>query len=412
MITTGFRLCALPREMWEQDVSLDGRRIAIRSFVEDALGIKRRMAKGVNLENERVRYSLCCAGIEAAASQQQTEPADDAGQFSRTLEAHHLPIVALGAGYLDVLALVSQRLPVQSSETRLGATFFPPDKVEEHKTEFYAFAKESGLADHEVVQQRVAFFNLAHQFGCGVIELQNAFHSVAMREPILHAPVEDTHEVHFPPWPEDEEAVDNRGRNLHDILREQLREAIRDVREGRPGAVNFSNQPHNVITDVLHEFVYSEPAQTDGPLYIQVIYTDGSQAEPFPVRCLPRRADLASLRGSQPLRVALMSMRHLQMDHDVDMAWFRNREVSKSRTFAETDALCHLQTRKQLQEARGEGALRIHLYQTGLQPAVIGFYRALVEELMHRAHSPPSLEVIPYYYYRKEETCRPAKAWH
>jgi hypothetical protein len=212
---------------------------------------------------------------------------------------------------------------------------------------------------------------------------------------------------------DDEEATDNSGRNLYDILREQVQRAIYAVREGRTGAINFSNQPHNVVTEVLHDFVYKDPRDTDGPVYIQVVYTDGSQGEPFPLHCLPRRAksDLANLRRSQPLRAALMSMRHLEMDHDVDMAWFRNREVSKSRTFAETDTFCYLQTRNQLREARSESDLRIYLYQTGLQPAVIGFYRALVEELMHRADSTPSLEVVPHYF-RRKTGYRPGQPWH
>lgn len=92
------------------------------------------------------------------------------------------------------------------------------------------------------------------------------------------------------------------------------------------------------------------------------------------------------------------------------MAWFRNREVSKSRTLGETDAFCYQYTRDQLKMTRPEGALRIYLYQTGLQPAVIGFYRAVVEEFLQRASSPPSLEVVPHYFSHKRGY-RPGQPW-
>lgn len=413
MITTRFYLCALPGAMWEQDVSWNDHSIAIHSFVEDALGIERRIRKGVNQDNERTRYNLCCARIEAAISSWPMASATNAKQFKAALGARRLPAIALEAGYLDLLAPIIQKAPVKASEIRLGATFFPPEMAEPHNSAFDNLARQLGVADHVDARRRGAFFQLARQFGCGVVELQNAFQFVAAGEPARLESVQDESDAYQAQLPKEEEATDNTGRDLRDILRDQVRCAIHAAREGRTGAVNFSNWFHNVITEVLHEFVYKDPGDTDGPVYIQVVYTDGSQGEPFPLHCLPQRAesDLTGLRRSQPLRVALMSMRHPEMDHDVDMAWFRNREVSKSRTFAETDTFCYLQTRNQLRETRSEGDLRIYLYQTGLQPAVIGFYRALVEELMHRADSPPSLEVIPHYF-RRKTGYRPGQPWH
>ncbi|HUW95602.1 MAG TPA: hypothetical protein VMW58_07420 [Anaerolineae bacterium] len=412
MITTRFYLCALPAAMWEEDVSWNDHSIAIHSFVEDALGIERRIGKGVNQDNERTRYNLCCARIEAATYSWPMSSAADAKQLKAALKARRLPAITLETDYLNVLALVTQKAPVKASEIRLGATFFPPEMVEAHYSAFDDLARQLGLAEYTDVRQRVAFFQLAHQFDCGVVELQDAFHFVTGDGPARLAPLQDDSDACEALLPRDEEATDNYGRNLYDILREQVQRAIQAVREGGTGAINFSNQPHNVITEVLHEFAYSDPGDTNGPVYIQVVYTDGSQGEPFPLRCLPQRAqsDLADLRRSQPLRVALMSMRHLEMDHDVDMAWFRNREVSKSRTLAETDTFCYLQTRNQLRETRSGGDLRIYLYQTGLQPAVIGFYRALVEELVRRADSPASLEVVPHYFQRRTGY-RPGQPW-
>ncbi len=415
MITTRFTLCALPAAAWAQDTTWGSHTIAIRSFVEDAQGIEHRLAKGVNQDNERARYSLCCSRLEAALMQLPSASAVSKEAFRSALGAAHLPIVTLGAEYLDVIELMYRKAPPRSSEMRLGTTFFPPDLVEAHVAAFSTLATDLGLADHTAVQQRVAFFQLAREHDCGVIELEDPYRfedAITVTVPQI-AIEEEVPSHYYQDIETDERAFDNEGRNAYEILREQVEAAIRCVREGRPRAVNFSNQPHNIITEVLNEFVYSESGSVEKPTYVQVIYTDGSQGEPFPLRCLPKRdeAEIERLSQVQPLRVALLSMRHLALDHDVDMAWFRNREVSKARAFAETDAFCYAQTRKLLQESRDSEHLRLYLYQTGLQPAVIGFFRALVEELVFRAKSPPSLEVVPYYH-RSKGGYQQGHAWH
>ena len=73
-----------------------------------------------------------------------------------------------------------------------------------------------------------------------------------------------------------------------------------------------------------------------------MIYTDGSQGENLPLQCLPKREkeEFEILLKFPPLRAALLSMRHLEMDDKVDISWFRNREVSKARAFSETDQFC------------------------------------------------------------------------
>lgn len=413
MITTQFTLCAVPSVAWEQDIQWGDHTIAIRSFVADALSIERRLGKGANLENERARYNLCCARLEVAPKLPLHVPVSEPDAFRSALNAARLPVCFVSAGYLDAIDLMVRKAALKSMEMRLGATFFPPNAVEAHIEAFSSLAAEMGLADHADVQRRIVFFRFARQFACGVIELQDPYQfeqdvtvsasQIALEEP---APPE------FQAMELDEGAFDNEGRNAAEILRERVEDALRHARQGRAGAVNFSNQPHNVITEVLNEFAYSESGRVEEPVSIQVIYTDGSQGKPFPLRCLPRRNpdDLAHLAQAQPLRAAMLSMRHLGMDRDVDMAWFRNREVSKARAFSETDEFCYVQTQKQLQQSRFGGDLRLFFYQTGLQPAVIGFYRALIEELLHRAGSPPSIEVIPHYY-RGKAGYRQGQPW-
>jgi hypothetical protein len=414
MITTYFYLCALPRAMWEQDVSWNERAIAIHSFVKDAIGIERRIQKGVNQDNERTRYNLCCARIEATVVSQPLTSAATVEQFKASFAAHRLPASALEAGYLTALAHIIQQAPLDTSKFRFGASFYTPDMVASHNTAFSQLAEQAGLGSDADVKRRRAFFELARQFDCGVVELQNAFQFLKAEAPAHVASVREKSDTSFDEPAEEEEVTDNESRDdLYAILEEQIQKAIEQVRAGRPGVVNFSNQPHNVITEVLNEFVYQDTSKSTEPTYIQVVYTDGSRAEPFPLLCLPGRTknDLAGLDHVHPLRVSLMSMRHLEMDDAVDMAWFRNSEVSKSRTLAETDMFCYEQTRRDLEGTRSEGKLRIYLYQTGFQPAVIGFYRALVEELLHRAGSPASLEVTPYYFSRRNGYW-PGQSWN
>lgn len=404
MITTYFYLCSLPRTMWEQDVSWNEHIIALHSFVKDAIGIERRIQKGVNQDNERTRYNLCCARIEATVASQALTSAATVEQFKAAFAAHRLPASALETGYLTALARIIQQAPLETSRFRLGATFFTPEMIASHNTAFSQLAEQVGLANDVDVKRRIAFFELAQQFDCGVVELQNAFQFLKAEAPAQVVSVQEKSDASYDELMEEEEVIDNESRDdLHAILEEQIQKAIEHVHADRPGVVNFSNQPHNVITEVLNEFVYQDTSKSTEPTYIQVVYTDGSRAEPFPLLCLPGRTknDLARLDDVHPLRVSLMSMRHLEMDDAVDMAWFRNSEVSKSRTLAETDMFCYEQTRRELKETRAEGSLRIYLYQTGFQPAVIGFYRALVEELLHRAGLPASLEVTPCYFSRR-----------
>jgi len=414
MITTHFMLCAVPTVIWEHDTTLGNQVIAIRSFVEDALGIERRIARAVNEDNERARYNLCCVRLETALKLSPHASVRDGHEFCSALEAFHLPVFPLSAQYLDVIDLMYHKSTARSVEMRLGATFFPPDTVDNHIAMFSVLAKDLGLSDRSDVQRRIAFFKLAGQHDCGVIELQDPFQferQVAVIAP--HLVVEETSSSQYQSIEPDERSFDNEGCDAYDILREQVEDAVRRAREGRPGVVNFSNQPHNVITEVLNEFVYSESGQAERPVLIPVIYTDGSQGKAFPLLCLPQRkeVELARLAEAKPLRVALLSMRHLDMDHDVDVAWFRNREVSKARAFAETDEFCYTQTQKELQQSRSDSDLKLYLYQTGLQPAVVGFYRAVVEELLYRSNQPPSLEVVPYYF-RGKAGYRQGQPWH
>ncbi len=411
MTTTHITLCAVPAAMWATTEPTDDGRPTVGIFVRDALAIEKRTKKGVNLEDERVRYSLCCARIEALACTRMQYIKSQA-DFKRLLDSGMFPAYPLGVNYLDVLMrlLAEDHLQVRTSGIRLGATFFPPEAVREHAVEFSRLAAEMGLNDDRAVKARISFFlNLALPNHCGVVEVQSAFQPIGRDEPARPwelaasaealAEAEDAgpsapilvNDIHEPP-------TRDRDEQMRRNLRAQIRRAIAEPN----GAVNFSNHRNDIIAQVLHEFVYRPPGATDGPVEIRVLYADGSEGDLFPLRCLTSR-EKPEMADAFTLRAALMSMRHLEMDREVDMAWLRNKEVSKSRTLAETDEFCCAQTLKQFQEAAENlDAFLLHIYQTGFEPAVVGFYRGLVRMLMEiqagRTKRLCALVVRPYLY--------------
>ena len=161
------------------------------------------------------------------------------------------------------------------------------------------------------------------------------------------------------------------------------------------GKVNMSNQPHEISTEVLGRFVRADGSQEPGS--VRVVYADGSEAKPFPLRVLPVHT-APELTNPIEISVALMSMRHLELDPVVDWAWYRNKEVSKTRPLAESDEFCFQHSLKQLAElqaAYSGCAVQLNMYHTGFEPAAIAFYRAVATTLKHQ---PGWLRVVPHYF--------------
>ena len=83
------------------------------------------------------------------------------------------------------------------------------------------------------------------------------------------------------------------------------------------------------------------------------------------------------------------------MDTLVDGAWFRNARISLPRKAGLTDQLAFDTSMQQLRLLLPQGPTVIHLYQTGLETAVLGFYRAITHHLIKH---PGSVSAVPYYY--------------
>lgn len=194
---------------------------------------------------------------------------------------------------------------------------------------------------------------------------------------------------------------DVRGRRLvMERFRTQLDGAIAAPGKDRGSALSPSGVHNRVLTEVLRQYV----ERRDGPpVDVPVVYRDGSRASAdFPLHLLHLASEVSSdveaeAAGIWVLRLALLSIRHTEMDAVVDGAWLRNADVSRPRPAAQTDDFVYHQSVKQLEELTrgGERRVRLYVFQTGLETAVVGFLRAVVGFL---ADHPGRLEVIPMFF--------------
>jgi hypothetical protein len=127
------------------------------------------------------------------------------------------------------------------------------------------------------------------------------------------------------------------------------------------------------------------------------LYADGSNARDILLGSLYGYGEESiNAERSQVVDMELLSMRHQDMDKFSDMAWFRNVNVSKSRSLALSDEYCYQESLKQFEQIEPILPMCIHLYHTGFQPAIIGFYRAFAK--MKNEGKINGLSVIPQYF--------------
>ena len=168
-----------------------------------------------------------------------------------------------------------------------------------------------------------------------------------------------------------------------------LAEAL-DVGAG-DGVIRPSGITNSVLTETLRREAALQPGKP--AIDLPVRYVDGSTGPLFPLRAMPlidREPE-----GWRQLAFTLLSIRHVEMDEIVHGAWFRNARISVRRPQGLTDEVAYQTSRRQLMLLDPRRPTLIHLYQTGLEPAVMGFYRAL---LHHLAEYPRSVAVTPHYY--------------
>lgn len=370
-------LCALPGE-----TTLGFGDKLLSELISQAKRLELRIEKGANQYDERRRYHLLCNLVEQETAR-------------LLLEAGGVESLQLSNKMPDLLADLSENFAQDELPARVSSSLFLPEDLKGYASSFKKAVKKLDRKA-EMPDAELKFFEEARKKKLCVVVVQGVGTLPADDR------VESTSETGQVDEEYEEELTDNSGLSYEQVITKQVELAIEEARNGGEGVVNFSNHRHDVITEVLHNFVYAKNGQ-DEPLLIRVVYSDGSEARPFPIYCLKPRKEkgVEKLRKQfDELRVGLLSARHPEMDSKLDFYWFRNQEISRIRTTAETDEACYQKTKEVLQGMREEGSYRLGLYQTGFQPAVVGFYRALAEELMLRAGDKPTLEVTPYYYHR------------
>lgn len=383
MMKTSVILVAVP------DAGCIVERLDLRTLMSRAIKIEERMRKGVNIEDEQRRYHILCDRMEYM------------GYF--IVSAKKTKSIGLGENYLYQLMLMQRKFPEDSLTSRLTANFCPTGLIEKQIRAFEDLAKRAGLSGQKEIQDKIQFYRMAAENKWHVLELQEFLAndevgeegpSEVLRDQFLAIPVSDS-------------ITSGKEINATMGLRNHINSVIADLNKGIKASVNFTDVPHNVITEVIHEFVFG----SGKPMYLPVVYADGSIARPFPIHCLKIKSDQIkqSIQKLPLILVGEISGRHQEMDHQMQIYFYRNQEISIGRSSAESDEAAYQKAKEIFARLRKEGIYRIAFHQTGFQPAAVGFYRALAEELLNRGKSAPTLEVIPHYYFG--EDYKKGKSW-
>lgn len=389
MMNSNNRMVLVPHQIWKNHLA---------DIARDAKVCERRIKKESNIDVERVRYSLFSDFIERWAKKWVSEEDVD--------------ILDLDISYIrEIRDLLYQENKAdwwqKVFRSRLMATFFSPKDISHHLNLLQNWMKEEDLPENSPVHRRVEVLQQVLPEGnekyLGVVDIHSPFQrrkdfSWEVSKGKKHRKPDFSRATSKALLPEQESG------DQIEYLRKDIRRAVKDPDSG----VNFSNPSHPAITEVLHEFAYRQDGKK--PCNIRVFYNDGSEGQPFPLYLLEKssKEKVAEILSKAPIHSSLISMRHLDMDLAVDMAWFTNQRASRRRAYAETEEFCYQRTLDQLGQVKDD--LHIKLYQTGLQPAVVGFYRAFVEYVYTLEDQDPRIVVTPMYY-QKAGDYRKGKQW-
>ncbi len=403
-------LCAVPPRYWEPDGN-DRLSVALR----EVQGTLRRVRKAVNLEADRTRLDLAFGRLEAVASARAewVEPRSLTARW----KSDTLPSFRLGAASFEMLVHLARH---GASENGLAAGVVPPSDVAAQRQRLRSAAAHLGadvaapvFADQLAVLDRLPD-------GWGLLQL---YREAAPREaPEQHDPEQSDQPQTdgdvsgrwavapapavpaAEPWHPPAQVVADAGAQLEITFFQQVNAAL-----GNGRCVVVNTRSHEVMTEVLSHFVSAEAGRPAAEL--RVAYTDGSEARPLPLRCLEAPAGPPA-QPTRVVRMALMSMRHLELDWVVDATWYRNREVFTSDSMAQADEWCYLFSRAKLAQMRRTYAgERVHLclYHTGFEPAVLGLYRAVVLQLLETEPAQRWISVQPHY--PRRGTFRRGRSW-
>lgn len=187
--------------------------------------------------------------------------------------------------------------------------------------------------------------------------------------------------------------------------------------EGKTGLVR-----HEALITSIREYIYLKKQQwyyklfpflkpPITPINVQFAYEDGTIGGDFPLFGLLKDIEP---RGLPIIKAALISNRHFELDSEVDFCLIRNSEISRREeaTMAEQEKLSFEIIYRFLNEfiEKNKG-LELHLCHTGLEPAVIGTYKAILMVLLNPKMR-RKLKVIPKMFRGYQNGFQDLKAWY
>ncbi len=339
------------------------------------------LLRGVNKHNVRARYHLVCDRIQFLA-------------HLATLEGYEH--IVLPSGVLPTLSNVWEQTPGRTKRDRMLPTFWLPEHFDQYVLNIQS------LSDGKTFEHVLRFLGDARARQQAVIAIQDKHAPQDEVSGVNVTPTENLNEAFLeqfvPDWINDYEDMD-----FEEVVVKLLWRAAKSSVLGQANGVNPSEIPHMVMTEALRKMVYEKPGRIDNrEVEINIVYTDGSQARPFPLFCLKKRTkqEMRDIQKQTPVQIGMISNRHQSMDSKVKHYWFRNIEVSQpGMTSAEVDEVCYQITLRKLREILDKDLeKRVSFYQSGFQAPLIGFWRAVVEFLRAQQGRPAVLEITPYYY--------------
>lgn len=375
--------------------------------VEQARDSARRIRKKIDVRRERVRYSLACERVESLAMQDshtnrtffKTEgahansllnlfPTDGNTKFPfcgpshiKELKAKFSPEISAKIDITGGLVIVldpfrnqySLQQSIEPTKHKNGINKSVPDYLS-CEVDLDGLNNEAVLRQtHDQIRRAIetggplGWINVESPNSSGIGLARHTVFVKALREYIgLKERPWTKKLVKVPKKVPDEEAIAIRENKWwYQLLRKSL-----------PFLLPKSIPMKTIMVDEEKiEYLQIEP------VYIRVAYKDGSEGAPFPLLCLPPEKQPA---GLPVIRAALISSRHFELDHEVDLCLLRNSEISlrEDATIAEQERMAYDKATKFIQSYIEKlKGLELHLYHTGLEPAIIGTYHAVVETL-------------------------------
>ncbi len=169
--------------------------------------------------------------------------------------------------------------------------------------------------------------------------------------------------------------------------------------------INFSIPRHTTIVPVLHEYVYSQKYRNRE---IPIVFRDGSIPCGFPTGVLSM-PEHPIPDHKLAIKIGLISFRHLDMDFLIDQYLLTNKQIGQNGSMASSEKQAFEAARELLTDAAFKDGGTVEMYHTGLEPPIVGFYRAVVQVIRDRIAEglPRNLVISPRIYVSKLENKSP-----